>query len=166
MKKLLLLAVICLAFISCKNNSSSNEPELTPIPRSEWDADNIYMTNTSKVKYVGFKRESGTTGILGKFSDKYSSLSIIRAETYEFFDTGYFTWTYVVYYPSDPNLKPKKETSTGKYKIYKSEYEELFIIETSSLDDSGGTKNFFQVNSKELWKGSSYKINETDYVYP
>lgn len=103
-----------------KNTETNNETakdEQPSIPRTEWDKDNIYLTNTPSVPDSTYKwiylRKSGTSGIIGKFVQ--TSNKGYQVFSYTFYDSGYFEYTEEGYVKNSY----VKNTKRGTYIITK-----------------------------------------------
>lgn len=147
MKKLFIgLFIISCLFVSCKKPTDNNDEEKS-IPRSEWDSDDIYLTNTTKIDVYDFKRQYGTNGIIGTFIDeRRANGSIIEKTTYTFKETGYYeykSWKY-----AGSQYLEKKDS--GTYKIKKSEINGYFIIRKISEQGHGNENFFYQVTRNYL----------------
>lgn len=135
------------------------EQPIKSIPRTEWDADNIYLTNTSSEPDPSYRwflsRKSGTTGIIGKFQyEVEQQLNNGRGydiDTYIFNDTGYFEYTSSGYTDAGQYIS---NTQKGTFVISKHNDNCFkFVLNTTTMNGVAvlnTTTKYYKVSSQGL----------------
>lgn len=156
-------------FTGCFTNVSQEKEKLPPIPRSEWDSNNIAYTNTDSITLEGYvyPKTKGGNGIVGtfhreaeKFAYMYSYTEIVQ---YDFYDTGYYKRFESGFKGQQPKSYQKEEK--GTYKIYYHS-DSYFIIDF--FDSEGTLKNttFYQVKDNNLHFSSFYRDESGTEIRP
>ena len=140
-----------------------------PIPRDQWDADNIYMTNTPSAPDLTnnwlFTRQLGSTGIIGKFVQSYEqTLNQGHAQhttVYVFNDTGYYTFNESGYANSNVS-SPFSVSKSGTFVISKDSNNSCYKIvlhqtKQNGVDILGQETKYFKVNNEKLqWNNVAF----------